>query len=239
MKKELFFDLDRTLWDFDNNSKAALDQIFDQEGLAEILKTSFVEFHPRYVEINEKCWAHYRSGDLTKEVLRYTRFEQTLNHYRVDDHALAVRLGELYVQISPYQKLLVPGTLDLLNWCKDQGFSMHVITNGFSEIQSIKLENSGIAHYFDQVITSEAVGHRKPHPAVFQHAMDLRGLEPSQCIIIGDDFGADIEGGIAANWECIFFNPRGEKHPQGNYKEIDNLKDTIGLLSVEAESQTP
>ena len=101
--KHVFFDLDRTLWDFDENSKVALLLIFEDLKLASVFET-FERFYNAYVAQNARLWSLYSDGKLLKEVLRYERFNATLKQFNHDDLILAKKMGEMYVSLSPIQK---------------------------------------------------------------------------------------------------------------------------------------
>jgi len=75
--KHLFFDLDRTLWDFEKNSEIALFKLFHELSLDEAID-SFELFHSKYKKNNALLWKEYGAGRLSKENLRNDRFKQ--NH---------------------------------------------------------------------------------------------------------------------------------------------------------------
>ncbi|MFY7944116.1 MAG: HAD family hydrolase, partial [Crocinitomicaceae bacterium] len=159
--KHLFFDLDRTLWDFDKNSEFALKQIISEEKLEDMVG-GFEEFHSIYIKENARLWQLYGQGSLSKETLRYKRFQDSLSHFGLDDLDLAIRMGDAYVDLSPRQTQLFPNTKESLIELQSIGFQMHIITNGFSEVQYIKLENCGLIQYFDVIVCSEVIGKNKP-----------------------------------------------------------------------------
>lgn len=206
--KHIFFDLDRTLWDFDVNSRNALQSIFENLELSALFG-SFDRFYNAYAAQNARLWVLYGNGSLTKEVLRYERFNATLKQFHKDDVALAKKMGEMYVSISPQQKVLFPGVFECLNELKSIGFSLHIITNGFEEVQYIKLKNCGLDTYFDVVVCSEAVGKNKPARAIFHYAMKDAGCLPENALMIGDDFKADVSGALNSGMSAIHFDPHG------------------------------
>lgn len=205
-RKHVFFDLDRTLWDFDTNSKKALKTIFSALKL-EVIFGSFDRFYNAYVPHNARLWGLYSKGQLTKEILRYERFYATLKQFHKDDLYLAQQMAEQYVSISPLQTGLFPGTIACLNELKDIGFVMHIITNGFEEVQYIKLKNCGLDTYFDVIVCSEAVGENKPSRAIFQYAMKQAGCTAVDALMIGDDFRADVSGALNSGMKAIHFDP--------------------------------
>lgn len=218
--KHLFFDLDRTLWDFDKNSEFALKQIISDEKLASRVG-SFEKFHSVYVEENARLWQLYGQGILTKEILRYKRFQDTLSQFGLDDIELSKRMGEAYVDLSPRQTQLFPNAKESLQELQSIGFQMHIITNGFSEVQYIKLENSGLIQYFDVIVCSEVIGKNKPDPMIFAHALSEAKARPINSLMIGDDYHADINGAIQSGMHAVLFDPYDKEKLDFEYKIKD------------------
>ena len=152
-----------------------------------------------------KLWNSYGQGKITKDVLRVKRFDDTLKSFQVNDRALAEEMAELYVGTSPYQTQLFPGTKEVLTEL-EKDFELHIITNGFKEIQHIKLENSGILHHFDVIVCSEDIGKNKPAPEIFHHAMERAGTIASESLMIGDNYKTDIVGATRAGIPAILFD---------------------------------
>lgn len=227
--KHIFFDLDRTLWDFDTNSKAALEILFEEHKLGERMR-SFQSFYTTYKKVNGKLWSSYGKGKLTKETLRVKRFDDTLKCFQINDIILATTLGEDYVKTSPLQTNIFPGTIETLRALKSNDHELHIITNGFKEIQEIKLENSGIRDYFDVIVCSEDVGKNKPAPEVFQHATSLAKANPKESLMIGDDYQIDIIGAERFGMKGILFDPD-KSYREGTHDwHIDSLNKIPGLI---------
>jgi len=213
--KHLFFDLDRTLWDFETNSEAALKILFDQLKLGNEVR-SFQAFHTHYKKINAELWFQYSKGDVTKENLRTKRFEHTLRKFKVDNPELVQKLSDGYIEISPYQTSLFPHTIETLESLKKNDHQLHIITNGFKEVQFIKLQNSGLIDFFDVILCSEEVGKRKPNPEVFQFALDKANATKKESLMIGDDYHTDIVGAEKFGMQSILFDPE-NKHQEGRH----------------------
>lgn len=205
--QHVFFDLDRTLWDFDKNSKTALIELFEALRLNRFFE-NFNVFYAAYRTINARYWDQYSKGMLTKEQLRLGRFSDTLQQFGVIDSQLAQKLADGYVSISPYQTHLFPGTKEILTELRDNDYRLHIITNGFKETQFIKLENSGIRHFFEAILCSEEVGKNKPNPEIFQEALLRTKALNHQSIMIGDDFEADVIGAARVGMRGILFDPQ-------------------------------
>ena len=225
--EHVFFDLDRTLWDFETNSKEALRELFHQFGLADRVNVGEAEFLPIYEAINEKYWESYRTNTITQQELRTGRFADALAHFGHHDTQLAQAMGEAYVHLSPRKTTLVDGTLELLDHLSGR-YALHIITNGFEEVQHIKLSASGIDGYFGEIITSERAGVKKPDAAIFRFAEQLTNAVPQRSVMIGDHFDADVQGAKAVGWHAIYFEPAGNRH--GDHHHVSSLRDVMQLL---------
>lgn len=232
--RQLFFDLDRTLWDFETNSRHALNHLFHQYQLAETIE-HFMHFHHTYVRINAELWQQYGKGKLTKEQLRDERFRKALAHHGIHDNHLAQRMSEGYIELSPYQTELFPGAIEMLEELRAQDYRLHIITNGFQEVQHIKLKNSKLDSYFELVLCSEEVGVTKPNRAIFQYAQQKTDCRSEHAVMIGDDLKADIVGALNAGWHAVHFDPEEKFKKEREVPRIRHLKEipnVVGLLPI-------
>jgi putative hydrolase of the HAD superfamily len=223
----VFFDLDHTLWDFETNSRLAVGELFDRFGVGRLTGAGEDEFHAVYVRINEVFWERYRLGTITKGELRSGRFFDALDHFGLRDAALAEAMGTAYVDISPRKTALMDGAMEVLHYL-GQRYELHIITNGFEEVQHIKLESSGIRPFFSEVVTSERAGVRKPDPGIFRFAEQLTGAQRERSLMIGDHLEADILGAQRAGWRAIHFDPGAQAAGEGH--RIASLRELTALL---------
>lgn len=207
--KDVFFDLDHTLWDFDKNSAFTFEKIF----LEQQIPIALDDFLTVYVPANLKFWKMYREERISKSELRYQRLKSvfdTLGH-SVSDGLIHLLAEEYINHLSSFNHLF-PNTVEVLEYLKPN-YRLHIITNGFQEIQEKKLRNSGIHGYFDQIIDSEMAGVKKPNPLIFKLALDKAKAEPHKSLMIGDSLEADILGAKAAGLHTLHFNAhREEEH---------------------------
>ena len=227
--KHIFFDLDRTLWDFDAAAEVAFERIYEKYGLKELGIPSAHEFHEVYHPLNEQLWVLYRADQITKEELNRTRFMKPLEHYGIHDTDLADHLSEDYVYWSPRIVRLVPGTMELLDYLKPK-YHLHLITNGFQEVQHTKLSGSGLEPYFETLTVSEEVGVKKPKPEIFRYALAKDHATAEESLMIGDEMAVDIDGARAAGMDQILFNPRGEDICGNRTYEVRDLMEIMGIL---------
>ena len=227
----LFFDLDRTLWDFERNSLETLKGLHAELDLAGRGVSDFESFNRVYQRENAACWKSYQKGEMTKAVLRGERFRRTLAALDIEDNTIAQRMGEEYVARGPHQRHLLEGALEVLAELKSRGYPLHILTNGFKEVQHIKVRNSGIGAHIEAVWTSDEIGHLKPARACFDGAIVGAGGRPEQAWMIGDDHDADVLGAAAAGWKGIHFSPEGQT-PEGSpaVASIQQLGELLALF---------
>lgn len=205
----VFFDLDHTLWDFETNSQETLEELYRIYGLSDKGVPSFNAFMNVYREHNERLWARFRNGFIRRDELRWKRMWLTLLEFKITDETLSHRLSDTFLQILPTKSRLFPNTVRVLEYLKQKGYRLFLITNGFEETQWLKVRHSGIEAYFEQMITSEKAGSLKPHPEIFQYAFEQTGGRPQNSIMVGDNFEVDIMGAARAGMDQIYFSPQG------------------------------
>ncbi len=218
----LFFDLDHTLWDFQSNSRATLKELFHDLKLDVHGVKDMNDFIAVYEQVNDEKWAQYRAGVIDKATLRSTRFSDSLKRFEVDHPEVAHQLEVEYIKRSPFKTGLFPHAINVLGELREK-YDMHIITNGFSEVQDIKLTNSGLKPFFQTVITSEEVGVNKPDPKIFMHALNSTGAKRNRSVMIGDNLDADIRGARKVGMHQVYFNPHGNSHSDKVSAEIRSL----------------
>ena len=222
----LLFDLDHTLWDFEKNSTEALTQLYYEFELDIHLKSGLGSFLSVYIDYNFKLWKEYEIGNIEKEELRWLRFHNTLIDFGYKNESLSKILADKYLEISPYKTHLIPFTFEILEKLH-KTHKMVIITNGFEEVQSIKMKESGLDKYFDIVITSEMAGHKKPASPIFKMALDsIKGIR-KEALMIGDNFHSDIIGAKKFGIDQAYLNPQKSVHKSKPTYDIDCLSKLI------------
>jgi putative hydrolase of the HAD superfamily len=226
--KFVIFDLDRTLWDFETNSKITLNEIYQNFKLFEYF-SGFDTFFETYHAINEKLWELYRNGKIKKQNLRNDRFLLTLKTVNVENKKLTQKIGDYYINESPLKTKLFPFTNEILKYLKEKHYNISILTNGFKEVQYKKLKNCKIYHFFDNIFCSEDIGYQKPNPATFKYTLKHLKALPQNTIMIGDDIISDIEGAHKLGIDTIFFNPKKQKQNYPKY-QIHSLLEIKNIL---------
>ena len=227
--RHLFFDLDRTLWDFEANAEETLKDIYLNYQLQQKGIPSFEDFKNSYRTINKNLWEQYKLDQITKERLSVERFRQTLEYFTIKDEALAKNIADDYITISPTKTRLFPNVHDTLHYLSPK-YQMHILTNGFNEVQFVKLERAGLRKYFDAIITSENAGSKKPDPGIFEHALVQTHAVRDESLVIGDDPESDIEGAANTGIDQVFVNYQQLNNGIEPTYEITDLKELQRIL---------
>ncbi|RZP01645.1 MAG: noncanonical pyrimidine nucleotidase, YjjG family [Flavobacteriales bacterium] len=218
MVKDVFFDLDHTLWDFDKNSMLAFKRVFKKFKI----NIEFDAFLKIYEPINIEYWKKYREDKVSKENLRRGRLIDSFNFFDLIYTTEKIdKIADAYIEELPFDNHLFEGALEILDYLTLK-YKLHIITNGFEEVQHKKLKNSGIVHYFSTVTTSEEVGVKKPNSKVFLTALKKANSLPEESVMIGDSLEADILGANNIGMQTIFYNYRNESISK-KMKSIDSL----------------
>ncbi len=226
--RHLLFDLDHTLWDFERNSAETLLELYHEANLHEIFVSSS-EFLAVYHQINGRLWDAYGRGKVSKNKVKYDRFIQTLRVGGSDNLKLAHSLADDYVVRSPQKTHLMPGVRDLIPiLC--QRYQLHIITNGFNEVQFTKIRNSGLTPFFTQIITSEDAGFQKPAAAYFDYLLAQTGIQVNTSLVIGDNTITDIKGAKDFGFDTVFYNPDRKHDTVGATFEIHHMSELLQII---------
>jgi putative hydrolase of the HAD superfamily len=224
--EHIFFDLDHTLWDFDKNSALTFEIIFKEEKV----EIDLADFLKAYMPINENYWKLYRENRISKEALRTGRLEDCFKYLKLSVSPLIIEsLSNKYIKFLPNYNHLLEDTIDVLEYLYPK-YKLHIITNGFEEVQNLKLTNSNISKYFDSVTTSEEAGVKKPHALIFQKALEKCHAPAENSLMVGDNLEADIMGAKNAGMHSIFFDYYQKEGNTTNTLSIQKLKDLMLYL---------
>lgn len=215
---DVFFDLDHTLWDFDKNSGLTFEKIFKLNNINVCLK-SFLEV---YEPINQNYWKLYREEKIDKTTLRFGRLNDAFFdiNFKIKKSRIQQLSSDYIAHMTTFNYLL-NHTVEILDYLKPM-YRLHIITNGFQEVQQTKLEKSKISHYFKTITNSEMVGVKKPNPKIFNFALNLANTTANKSVMIGDNYEADVLGALNIEMESIFFDLKNT--PLNNdIKQINNL----------------
>jgi len=203
---DILLDLDDTLIDTAANTKITVEEVYNDYNLEKYFD-SFPVFFSFYHANVSKLWDMYNKGQITKDEIQIERFGVSLRHIPDFNESRIKEINEDYIQRVMQKDTLIDGAIDLLDYLKPR-YKIHILSNGFTEMQYKKMESAGISQsYFDNIILSDIVGVNKPHPDIFRYALNKTGTIAKQVIMIGDNLQTDILGALNSGIDQIWFNP--------------------------------
>lgn len=224
--KHIFFDLDHTLWNFEKNSTLTFKFLLDKYNITIDLQ----KFLKVYMPINFSLWNLYRDDKITKEYLRHNRLKSTFEKLNIKiDSGLIDEISNDYVKHLPDNNFLLPNAIPVLDYLF-QKYTLHIITNGFTEVQNTKILNSNLNKYFSCIIDSETVGVKKPHSKIFNYAYNIsKAAYKNECLMIGDNYQADVMGALNNGFKAIHLNSNNESYHENSIiiTDLISLKEIL------------
>lgn len=206
--RSIFFDLDDTLWDTACNNKACLEEVYHDYHF-ERYYPSFDDFFDLYMPHNLQLWAKYRNCEIDRRTLILERLLYVLRPMGIDDEVFAAKLNDDFLQRTATKTKLVADAIELLKYLFPK-YRLFILSNGFREIQSLKMQNAGLAPYFERILLSEDASIQKPHRKIFDYALKTTNSRRVEALMIGDSFEVDIVGAQNARIDQIWLNPTHE-----------------------------
>jgi putative hydrolase of the HAD superfamily len=187
------------------------------------------QFMAAFHEVNNYLWDKFNHGHIDRMELRNERFNLILSKFGVNVREIPKGMGEKYLEVAPIKSRVIPDTFEILEYLKPN-YQLHIISNGFDDVQHIKLNAAKIHHYFDKIVTSDSSNFRKPQREIFEFALKVTGASLENALMIGDNIDTDILGAQNAEMDHVFFNPGKIKHSlQVNY-EVETLSQIMNIL---------
>jgi len=222
----VYFDLDDTLLDHQHAEHAALSDV----------KRTFGAFHAvpsatlfeTYRACSGPLWQQYAAGTINKSALKLGRFEQLLDAIDISTlHPQTV--SDYYLRRYATHWRFMPGARDAFVHVADR-FPVGVLTNGFTEIQTKKLDRFPVLRdRSESVVITEETGYLKPHPKAFARAAEAAGCSPEQILYVGDSYHSDVQGGHGAGWHVAWYlrnrneTPSPKQMPRITFEDWDTL----------------
>ena len=206
--KFLLLDLDGTLYDFERAEAKALADLMASLGLPECSEKDVEAYH----FYNDACWKALERGEITKIRLKAKRFEDFLGYLNFEyDPVLA---GEQFADNLSHNGFLLEGAEELLEALAKE-YELYAVTNGIERVQLGRWEASGIGKYFKDMFVSDAVGVAKPNIEYFAHVFaHIPDFKKEKALLIGDSLSSDMKGGINAEVDTLWYNPKQAAKPE-------------------------
>lgn len=202
--KNLFFDLDDTLWAFSQNARDTFEEMYRKHGYHRFFH-SFEHFYQLYERRNHELWREYGQGLVDKEELNRQRFLYPLQEVGVTDEALSQQFAHDFFAVIPTKRKLMPNAHEVLQRLSGR-YNLYILSNGFQELQCQKMHSAGIDGYFKKVILSDDIGVLKPRPEIFHFALSATQSQLNESLMIGDSWENDVAGAAGVGMHQVFYN---------------------------------
>ncbi|MBN1597996.1 MAG: YjjG family noncanonical pyrimidine nucleotidase [Bacteroidales bacterium] len=226
--RHIFFDLDRTLWDFEQNCAETLHQVITEFSIDKI-KDQEKEFIRAYNYFNDHLWDHYRRGKIKKSLLKHERFRLLFNHFGINNKELVQKVSRFYLNNCPLKSALMPNAKEIIRYLYDN-YTLCVISNGFYDAQLTKMKNSGISPYFKKLFTSDRIGYAKPHKGIYEYSVSAVHATKEASIMIGDDPRNDIDGAKNAGIDQVYYKQKKDENEINATFIIESLLELKDIL---------
>ena len=223
----VFFDLDETIWDYRANAEDTLIDLFYNNNLN--THFSLEDFIKIFFEVNRELWDLFDQKKIDKSVIRERRFKTTLERLDSEDTQLGSLLQDQFMAQCPQKTKVFPNAVEVIDKLSGH-FDLHIITNGFENIQHHKLKSAGVGHHFKELITSEMAGAQKPDPKIFNLALKKANSVAQESVMIGNNLFADVMGARNVGMEAIYFNPEKELHTENIQYEVNDLCQILDIV---------
>ncbi len=229
--RHVFFDLDHTLWDFERNSSEVLGHLYDEHIGEDAVIFSKEALIKQFRDTNNYLWSQYNTRSISKRELRDSRFSLVFKALGHQNDRLSTVFSSEYLQRCPQMPHIFPFVHEVLDYLKNEKqYVLHILTNGFEEVQHLKLNAANISKYFNSVITPDAAGCQKPEQEYFTYALTKAVCRCDESVMVGDNLETDIKGAKNAAIDQVFFNPERLKHRETMTYEISCLSELLTIL---------
>ena len=217
------------MWDFEKNSTETLADLYRQYELVAFNLFSELTFIEKFRQVNTHLWDLYNRGKIDKMEIREKRFYTIFTDLGLMPGQIPSDFGEVYLQSCPKKSNIMPYAVEALDYLQGK-YELYIITNGFNDVQEIKLTSANIKKYFKEIVTSESAGSKKPQREIFEYALNLSKAEVSKSIMVGDNLQTDIKGARDVNMDQIYYNPKDLSHHEEVTYEINCLSELSNIL---------
>lgn len=226
----VFFDVGSTLLHPEPNVPEMFAQVARRQGY----DLSVRDVEPGWAEADAFYEREYlRDGDFwcthDRAIQIYLdMYELMARTVGIEDGArdLALAINEAYA--DPANWAVYPDVKATLDGLKRRGFALGVISNWDAKLEDL-LRGARLLPYFDEVLSSAAVGCRKPNGAIFELACERMGVRPARAVHVGDNPEADGEGAHDAGIRPVIID-RTNNLEDCPYEHVSVLTDLVSLL---------
>jgi len=221
----ILLDADGTLFDYHKAEAYALEATY---------KYFQIPFHleelKKYREINEQIWLDYEQGKIDNLSLRTVRFARLFagRKRKIDlEH-----FSKVYLDFLGEAGFILRGAEEVC-WYLSAKYRLVIVTNGITEVQQKRLQNSPLKKFIYAMVTSEEAGCSKPNPKIFAYTFKkIAYTNKEKALMVGDSLTSDMQGGHNFGIDTCWYNPRGQSNDSGLQPkyEIRRLEELQAIL---------
>ena len=217
--KAVIFDLDQTLLD---RTTSLIKFLTWQVNFFQLVPADDREkFIQRFLELDD-------NGKVWKDRV----YENLIQEFSIHGHSKEILLASYINDFNKFS-CCFEHVENIIIQLKQQGYLIGLISNGRTPFQEHNFYALGLTEYFSSMIVSEAVGLRKPDPAIFLLSCQQLGIHPKDCTFVGDNELADIQGAKAIGMKTIFFHPNpaiSSVRADANFHHYEKLMTILGSI---------
>jgi len=202
--RAILFDLDDTLFDHSHCAREALASVHRSQPC--FAATPFDDLARLHADHLESLHLEVLAGRIDLDAARLERFRRLLLAAGGEEDLAADAAG-LYREGYKAARRAVRGAVDALATLRTRA-SIAIVSNNLLAEQWEKVRQCGLAPHVDALVVSEEAGAAKPDPEIFRAALRRIAVDPSEAVMVGDSWQADVAGAHAAGIIPIWFNPR-------------------------------
>lgn len=211
MIKEVIFDIDGTLYNYEKGHKVGLQHMKDyaEQELGIPGEKFEQEYHGQLTEIKKRL-----GTDNATIHSRSIRIQNMLEAWDKPIFPHLDRLYHLYWDSFIVECQAEPGSIEALRSLQRMGIRIGIGTDMTAGIQYKKLEAFGFGPFINHIVTSQEAGHEKPHPCFMELCVQKAGCRPDEIAFMGDNFKKDVEGAVMAGMHGIWYCPVKKPDPE-------------------------
>jgi putative hydrolase of the HAD superfamily len=235
--KAIGFDWAHTLVDLgEEDDRKPLEKVFA------FLRTKQILL-PDFEECLEKSRELFKSMiELSRTSHREARYEEVLQYLllyfkiRWEGQVSIQEMLKVYYKEVFQEREVFPEVVPVLKQLTQWDVSMGIVSNTTNPvaIKELELENSGLKKYFDFAIYSSGFPYRKPHPSIFQLAINHFQLQPNEILFVGDSPSTDILGAQSVGMKTAWVNRKNQQTDLNPDYELNSLDDLLRIHWVKA-----
>ena len=218
MIKAIIFDLDDTLYSYNELNKQGINEICNYT--CEKLKIEKEKFYEAFDKAKKEV--KDTLGGVASSHNRLLYCQKTLENLKENPFSIALEMYEVYWQYILKNMKLNANALEVLKFCKQKKIKIGICTDLTAHIQHRKIRKLGIDEYIDAIVTSEEVGVEKPNFKMYNKILEKLNVLSGETLFVGDSLKKDVLGSVEYGMKALWYSKiNNEKcHSIQNFDEL-------------------